>query len=126
MYADTEVKQVLRSKLGIVKKIFFIIFTKQHALLLKWHLKQEKFFGTPGIANYFLKVAFPVISDTLCDILKLSLSSGVFPHSWKAARVAPIFKEGPSDERSNYRSTSVYQLFLDYLKNLCTTNFIDT
>ena len=63
--------------------------------------------GVDNIASYFLKVAFPVISDSLCDILNLSLSSGIFPDSWKVARVAPIFKEGPTDERSNYRPISV-------------------
>ena len=35
--------------------------------------------GEDNIASYFLKVAFPVISDSLCDILNLSISSGVFP-----------------------------------------------
>ena len=49
----------------------------------------------------------PFISDSLCDILNLSLSSGVFPDGWKVASVAPIFKEGPSDERSNYVPISV-------------------
>ena len=63
--------------------------------------------GVDNIASYFLKVAFPVISDSLCDILNLSLSSGVFPDSWNVARVAPLFKEGLSDERSNYRPISV-------------------
>ena len=60
-----------------------------------------------NIASYFLKVAFPVISDSLCDILNLPLSSAVLPDSWKVARLAPIFKEGPSCERSNYRPISV-------------------
>ena len=77
-----------------------------------------------NIASYFLKVAFPVISDSLCDILNLSLSSGIFPDSWKVARVAPIFKEGPTDERSNYRPISCYGLPMDaiilvFLCNRC-------
>ena len=63
--------------------------------------------GVDNIASYFLKVAFPAISDSLHDIFNLSLSSGVFPDSWKVARVAPIFKEGQSDDRSNYRPISV-------------------
>ena len=63
--------------------------------------------GVDNIASYFLKVAFPAISDSLCDIFNLSLSSGVFPDSRKVARVSPIFKEGLSDDRSNYRPISV-------------------
>ena len=63
--------------------------------------------GLDNIASYFLKVAFPAISDSLCDIFNLSLSCRVFPDSWKVPRVAPIFKEGLSDDRSNYRPISV-------------------
>ena len=63
--------------------------------------------GVDDIVSYFLKVAFPAISDSLCDIFNLSLSSGVFPDSWKVARVVPILKEGLSDDRSNYRPISV-------------------
>ena len=32
---------------------------------------------------------------------------GAFPDSWKVARVAQIFKEDLSDDRSNYRPISV-------------------
>ena len=63
--------------------------------------------GVDNIASYFLKVAFPPISHSLCDIFSLSLSSRVFPDSCKVARVASIFKEGLSDDRSNYRPISV-------------------
>ena len=63
--------------------------------------------GVDNIRSYFLKVAFPAISDSLSNICIVSLSSGVFPDSWKVARVAPIFKEGLSDDRSNCRPISV-------------------
>ena len=64
-------------------------------------------FGTDCIANHFLKIGLPVISDSLCDIFNLSIATGVFPDSWKIARVAPIFKTGQTDDRSNYRPISV-------------------
>ena len=50
-------------------------------------------FGTDCIANYFLKIGLPVISDSLCDIFNLSVAIGVFRDSWKIARVALIFKK---------------------------------
>ena len=34
-----------------------------------------------------------------------------FPDSWKEARVAPIFKSGKADDRSNYRLISVLPVF---------------
>ena len=64
-------------------------------------------FGTDGIANHFLKIALPVIVESLCNIFNLSIATGVFPDCWKIARVAPIFKSGQSDDRSNYRPISV-------------------
>ena len=40
-------------------------------------------------------------------MLNLSITTGVFPDCWKIARVAPIFKSGQFDDRSNYRPISV-------------------
>ena len=35
------------------------------------------------------------------------MSKGIFPDSWKIARVAPVYKGGPADDQSNYRSISI-------------------
>ena len=40
-------------------------------------------------------------------MFNLSIVTGVFPNSWKVARVAPIYKSGPENEHSNYRPISV-------------------
>ena len=69
--------------------------------------KKSLGFGTDGIANHFLKIALPVIGESLCNVFNLSIATGVFPDCWKIARVAPIFKSGQSDDRSNYRPISV-------------------
>ena len=37
----------------------------------------------------------------------MSIQSGIFADSWKIARVAPIFKSGSTEDRSNYRPISV-------------------
>ena len=60
-----------------------------------------------GIANHFLKIGLPVITESYCDMLNLSIKTGVFPESWKTARVDPIFKSGQTNDRSNYRTMSV-------------------
>ena len=70
-------------------------------------LKTSKGCGNYGIASCFLKIALPVISESLCEIFNLSIATGCFPDSWKIARVAPIFKSGQPDDRSNYRPISV-------------------
>ena len=37
----------------------------------------------------------------------MSIESGILPDSWKLARVTPIFKNGSTKNRSNYRPISV-------------------
>ena len=54
--------------------------------------KTSKGCGNDGIASCFLKMAPPVISESLCDIFNLSIATGCFPDSWKIARVVPISK----------------------------------
>ena len=55
-------------------------------------MKKSLGFGSDGIASNFLKIAFPVICNSICDIFNFSIFSASFPDSWKIARVAPIFK----------------------------------
>ena len=70
-------------------------------------MKKSLGFGSDGIASNFLKIAFPVICYSISDIFNFSIFSASFPDSWKIARVAPIFKGGKPDDRSNYRPISV-------------------
>ena len=49
----------------------------------------------------------PVLASSLSTIFNNSLRRGVFPDCWKTARIAPIFKDGPENIKSNYRPISV-------------------
>ena len=70
-------------------------------------LKTSAGFGAYGIASQFVEIAFPIIAESLCDILNLSLATGRFPNSWKIVRVSPIFKGGTENDRTNYSPISV-------------------
>ena len=70
-------------------------------------LKTSAGFGADGIASQFVKIAFPIIAESLCDIFNLSLATGRFPNSWKIAHVSPIFKGGTENDRASYRPISV-------------------
>ena len=63
--------------------------------------------GVDCISSFFLKVGISVLAPSLVQLFNLSLSLGRFPDSWKIARVAPIFKDGATDDKSNYRPISV-------------------
>ena len=63
----------------------------------------SKSIGIDGISSYFLKIGMAVLAPELSTIFNRSISEGVFPNNWKVARVAPIYKGGPTENRSNYR-----------------------
>ena len=70
-------------------------------------VKTSKGYGTDGILSYFLKLALPFIEHSLVLMFNKSLGTASFPDSWKTARVTPIFKDGKTDEKSNYRPISI-------------------
>ena len=78
-----------------------------------------------GIANYFLKIGLPVIAVSLCDMFNLTIATGVFPNSWKIAKVAPICKSGQSNDRSNYRPISVQPFLSRTFKKLVYNHLYD-
>ena len=71
--------------------------------------KMKKLHGTghDGIASFHLRIALPFFGGSLCDLFNKSIFVGKFQEDWKIARIAPIFKSGARDHRSNYRPISV-------------------
>ena len=70
-------------------------------------LKSKKSFELDGISSHILKIAGSVVSKGLANIFNISISTGIFPDSWKIAEVALIFKEGSKSEIGNYRPISI-------------------
>jgi hypothetical protein len=67
----------------------------------------KKATGLDEISCNILKLARPVIVESLTYLLNLSLSTGVFPTLWKEAKVAPLHKCGDLSNTSNYRPISI-------------------
>ena len=86
-------------KFGYVSKIFV---EKQLKLI-----KRKKATGVDNLPPGFLKDAATVISQPLCHIINLSLSSGIVPNEWKIAKVTPLFKSGNEEDCSRYHPISV-------------------
>ena len=57
-----------------------------------------------------------IISKPFCHIINLSIRSGKFPSSWKAATVTPIFKFGSPTLPENDRSISVLPVVTKFLE----------
>ena len=47
---------------------------------------------------------------SICKIFNFSLTTGIFRHDWKCAKVTSLFKQGSSSDINNYRPISVISL----------------
>jgi len=72
--------------------------------------------GLDEINVRLLKLAAPIVSDSLAYICNLSLCTTTFPSDWKQAKVTPIFKEGVKSDVSNYRPISVLSIISKILE----------
>ncbi len=70
-------------------------------------LDTSKATGLDFIGPRLLKVASHSITPSITYVVNRSLTSGVFPKTWKQAKVHPIFKNGAKDEANNYRPISI-------------------
>ena len=63
--------------------------------------------GLDDISVKILKIARPIIVDSLTYVMNLSLQDGIFPNEWKVAKVVPLHKGGNINDVSNYRPISI-------------------
>ena len=81
--------------------------------------------GHDGIASFYLKIALPVVGGSLYDLFNKSLPAGKCPEDWKIAPIAPIFKNGARDDRSNYRPISVLPFITILFQKLILNQFYE-
>ena len=70
-------------------------------------LQASKAAGLDNLPPGFLKDSAKEISSSLCYIINRSINTGVFPSSWKIAKVTPVQKSGSVNEIENYRPVSI-------------------
>ena len=63
--------------------------------------------GLDSIGPKLLKIAPNILTPSITYIINKSIESGVFPGTWKNAKVNPIFKTGDKDNVNNYRPISI-------------------
>ena len=63
--------------------------------------------GIDKISFKIIKLAAPVISDSLTLICNQAITLSSFPDEWKIARVVPLYKNGQRNIPENYRPISV-------------------
>ena len=63
--------------------------------------------GLDSIGPRLLKIAPNILTPSITYIINKSIESGIFPDTWKNAKVNPIFKNGEKDNVNNYRPISI-------------------
>ena len=79
--------------------------------------------GYNNIPIGIVKETIDLISDPLCHIINLSITTGVEPDQLKIARVIPIFKTDDKRIFSNYRPVSVLPIFSKLFERVITFFF---
>lgn len=85
--------------------------------------------GSDGVPANLLKLGRKPIAPFLRDIINESLSSGVFPDTYKIAHICPVFKSGDRETASNYRPISLLPIASKLLERTVHTQlmrYIDT
>ena len=95
--ADEEFESVLRT--------FRVKQNRIWTVLKK--LDESKSVGLDGVSPRVLKQCAGPLSKPITRVFEKNVRTGIFPKSWKIARVTPIHKKGPSTLPSNYRPISV-------------------
>ena len=62
--------------------------------------------GLDDVSCKMIKIAKPVIVPSLTKIMNMSLRTGVFPHSWKDAKIIPLHKGGDFNV-NNFRPIAI-------------------
>ena len=65
-------------------------------------LKNNHAKGIDDIGPYCVKMTADIILPSLCYVLNTNIITGIFPSSWKLAKVTPLYKKGKGDNIENY------------------------
>ena len=71
------------------------------------HLKQSGTHDLDGLDTKILRLAAPVITNSLTYAFNLCIMKSTFPNAFKIAKVIPLYKSGDSSNPSNYRPISI-------------------
>ena len=89
------------------------------------NLVPKKASGPFSIPVTILKSIKHLVSKPLSAIFNSSISSGIFPESFKIASVIPIFKKGSQLDVSNYRPISLLSIFSRIFEKLMHNRIIN-
>ena len=82
----------------------------EHTLLYILEMIKIKIKAKLSEFSRILKDAFMAIPSVITRLMNMSLSEGIFPDSWKMAKMVPLLKGGEKSDVNNYRPVSLLPL----------------
>lgn len=70
-------------------------------------LVTKKAVGIDYISSKLLKIAAPVLAESLCKIFNKFVETGTFPSEWKSPKVFPVYMKDDKSDPNSYRPISV-------------------
>ena len=90
-----------------MNSLFFKEATPAEIQSVTMKLKNNTSYGFDELSTTLVKKVIPLISDTLSEIINLSLSTGIVPENMKISKIIPLFKSGKNTIYKNYRPVSI-------------------
>ena len=81
-------------------------------------LSKSKASGLDKIPTRLIRECADLICISICKIFNCSLTTGIFPDDWKCAKVTPLFKQGSSSDKNNYRPISVVSVVAEVFERI--------
>ncbi|MBJ7883201.1 RNA-directed DNA polymerase, partial [Gelidibacter salicanalis] len=63
--------------------------------------------GSDGVPMRAIREGIQVLAEPLTYLVNASITSGIFPHAWKEAKIIPVPKKGDRSLKENYRPISM-------------------
>ena len=77
-----------------------------------------------GLDTKILRLAAPLITNTLIYVFNLCIMKSTFPTAFKMAKVIPLYKSGGSANPSNYRPISIVSVLSKPLEKLINKHLL--
>lgn len=108
----------------IEKSMREIVFRPKTIKKILLHLDTTKASGTDNIPAIVLKKCALELTPILCKLFELSYKKGIFPDTWKNARVQPVPKKGKKNLASNYRPISLTPIISKVMERAINTELL--
>ena len=105
----------------------FTFQTVSHSKVFKLleALVTSKATGVDEIPARILKLAAPVIINSITKIFNCSIVTGYFPLDWKIARVTPLHKKGSKNLMENYRPIPILPIISKVFERILYDQFYE-